>query len=665
MTSSSAAAAKPSAASAQPALAEMAATASPVAETVPAAAELAKEEIVASPSPEPVPAAVEPETPAAAVVEEAAKESVEAEPSPAAEVVETAAAEPEAAAVVEEAAKEGVEAESAPAAEVAETAATEPEATPAVVEEAAKESAEAEPFPAAEVVETAAAEPEAAAVVEEAAKEGVEAESAPAAEVAPEASTVAVVVEEAAQESVEAEPAAAAEPEAPAVAEVVEKAPRARGRAKSAAAAEAARSPEDELAALAAAILEEVTKESWEKETAQDGAGTAEIALGASAAAGSGRGLSPIFSTTPGDPGRPYAGPFGGGPANALVRVAPDFGRDAEPAMGRISQAVAVARSRCSCPRGSARFLFRLTSVPVVAAHPDPAGFLVAMTDEHGLGAEKFRVLGTRLSNPKLNPRPKVIQVTSSIVGEGKTLVSCNLAVTLARRSGSKVLLLEGDLRKPAACQMFGLSSLEGIGEWWSQEQEGASIVPFLRRVEDSSLCLLPAGEVKHPVAVLQSGRMATLIKQLARWFDWVIVDSPPVLPMADANLWSRLADGTVFVIREGVVQRPSLQAALDSLDSPKLLGTVLNDAADFDRLDRYGYGRYYYSSQRPGDKEKEKEKEKDKDKEKDKQEKDKGKAEETDKRSRGNKSAEGNNDKDAEAKLLKKMMKKKNGEKK
>ena len=133
---------------------------------------------------------------------------------------------------------------------------------------------------------------------------------------------------------------------------------------------------------------------------------------------------------------------------------------------------------------------------------------------------------------------------------------------------------------------------------------------------------------------------------------------------MADANLWSRLADGTVFVVREGVVQRPSLQAAR-SLDSPKLLGTVLNDAADLDRLDRYGYGRYYYSSQRPGDKEKEKEKEKDKDKEKDKQEKDKGKAEETDKRSRGNKSAEGNNDKDAEAKLLKKMMKKKNEEKK
>ena len=232
-----------------------------------------------------------------------------------------------------------------------------------------------------------------------------------------------------------------------------------------------------------------------------------------------------------------------------------------------------------------------------VTAQPENPGFLVAMTDEHGLGAEKFRVLATRLSNPKITPRPKVIQVTSSIEGEGKTLVSCNLAVTLAKRSGQTVLLLEGDLRKPAACQMFGLSLKEGIGEWWQQEEEESSILPFLRHLDGTNLYLLPAGSVRHPVAVLQSGRMAGLIKQLAGWFDWVVIDSPPVLPMADANLWSRLADGTLFVIREGVVQRPALQAALDSLDSPKLLGTVLNDAVDFDRLEyygRYGYSQYF-----------------------------------------------------------------------
>jgi Mrp family chromosome partitioning ATPase len=133
---------------------------------------------------------------------------------------------------------------------------------------------------------------------------------------------------------------------------------------------------------------------------------------------------------------------------------------------------------------------------------------------------------------------------------------------------------------------------LEGIGEFWRQKEK--PITEFLRRVGETSLYLLPAGMVAHPVAVLQSGRMADLLKQVAGWFDWVVVDTPPILPMADANLWARLSDGTLLVIREGVVQRRALQTAVDSMDSPKLIGVVLNDAADFDRIEYYG--RYYLS---------------------------------------------------------------------
>jgi capsular exopolysaccharide synthesis family protein len=229
---------------------------------------------------------------------------------------------------------------------------------------------------------------------------------------------------------------------------------------------------------------------------------------------------------------------------------------------------------------------------------PDPeiAGHLVSMLDEHGLGAEKFRVLATRLANMRRKAPLKLVQVTSSITGEGKTLIACNLAFTLAKRSGQTVLLIEGDLRKPRVCSLFGLNAPEGLGEW-SRLTDG-SILPFLRRVADTNLCVLPAGSVQHPVALLQSGRLAELIRQLAGWFDWVVVDTPPLLPMADSNLWARVVDGTLLVIRSGLVPRRALRAAVESMDGLKLLGMVLNDAPDFSRYDYYD--RYYSAENDP-----------------------------------------------------------------
>ncbi len=235
---------------------------------------------------------------------------------------------------------------------------------------------------------------------------------------------------------------------------------------------------------------------------------------------------------------------------------------------------------------------FDLDQLISVNALPPDDGHLVSMTDEHGLGAEKFRVLATRLANIRRNTGLQVIQITSSIIGEGKTLVSTNLAATLARRSGQSVLLVEGDLRKPAVCPVLGLTSTNGIGEWWNQAD--ASIIPFLRRINNTQLCLLPAGTTPHPVSVLQSGRMNDLMAQFRIWFDWVIVDTPPLLPMADSNLWARLVDGTLLVIREGVAPRRALQRAMESMDAPKLVGVVLNDADDFDRVDYYDQ---YYST--------------------------------------------------------------------
>jgi capsular exopolysaccharide synthesis family protein len=231
-----------------------------------------------------------------------------------------------------------------------------------------------------------------------------------------------------------------------------------------------------------------------------------------------------------------------------------------------------------------------LSLLQVVPLSSIPSPRLVALSSERGLGAEKFRVLGARLSNIRLSKTLGTLQVTSSVVGEGKTLTSVNLAMTLAKRFDQKVLLAEGDLRKPAVCKMLGMTDKPGIGEWWEQPEK--PITDFILRIGETGMCLLPAGDVSHPASVLQSPRIAELFASLAKQFDWIIIDTPPLLPMADSNLWSRLSDGTLLVVRKGTVSRTALKKAVESLDNPKLIGIVLNDASGYDRVNYYD--QYY-----------------------------------------------------------------------
>ena len=211
---------------------------------------------------------------------------------------------------------------------------------------------------------------------------------------------------------------------------------------------------------------------------------------------------------------------------------------------------------------------------------------VVALNNERELGAEKYRVLCARLMNMRMGANLKILQVTSSIVAEGKTLTSVNLAFTLATRFAQKVLLVEGDLRKPAIGELLRQKGLLGIGEWF-QEQD-SPITDFIVRIGEIGVCVLPAGNVHHPASVLQSPRTHEMIHEVSRWFDWVVIDTPPLLPMADSNMWSRVADGTLLVVRKGTVTRGALKRAVESIDNPKFVGVVLNDASDFDRVNYY-----------------------------------------------------------------------------
>lgn len=216
-----------------------------------------------------------------------------------------------------------------------------------------------------------------------------------------------------------------------------------------------------------------------------------------------------------------------------------------------------------------------------------PESHLVALTDLQGLPAEKFRVLVTRLRNLRSQQETKSLQVTSSIVDEGKTLISANLAITLARHSQNRVLVIEGDLHNPSLHSLLGLSHLKGICHWWKDPT--AMLSDFVYHLDGLPLWYLPAGErFDEPAEILQSARFAESLTQLNGLFDWVVVDSTPLSPMADANIWNRLVDGMLLVVRENVTPVKQLKKGLAGLDGPKLIGVVLNAASEFDRVNYY-----------------------------------------------------------------------------
>jgi len=203
-----------------------------------------------------------------------------------------------------------------------------------------------------------------------------------------------------------------------------------------------------------------------------------------------------------------------------------------------------------------------------------PSSRLVSLTEPDGLAAEKFRFLGVRLRQIQQNRPLKKVLVTSTIPEEGKSLVSANLASVLARRK-QKVLLIEGDMRRPSLGEQFGLGRLAGLAEWL---QSGLGTVSNIYHLGGPGFWLMPAGDPPaNPIELMQSGRLSELMAQLAPIFDWIIVDSPPLLPLADTTVWSRFTEGTLLVAREGKTEKPSLKRGLELLKKSDLLGVVLN----------------------------------------------------------------------------------------
>lgn len=233
-----------------------------------------------------------------------------------------------------------------------------------------------------------------------------------------------------------------------------------------------------------------------------------------------------------------------------------------------------------------------------VMVQPPPSSRLVAWNEPNSLGAEKFRALAVRLDDIRRQHELKSLQVTSSVINEGKSFVAANLATTLAKYSGTKTLLVEGDLHRPTLASMFGLKDLQGLSDWWTARSQ--DLARYMLRFTGTGLWFLPAGKAcDRPSEILRSAQLAEAFAQLKGQFEWIVVDSTPMLPVIDANLWSRLVDGTLLVVREGVAPLKALKKGLQSLDRPRLIGVVVNEASDFDQID---YDGQYYGARKYGE---------------------------------------------------------------
>ncbi|WP_330476585.1 polysaccharide biosynthesis tyrosine autokinase [Terrabacter sp. C0L_2] len=221
------------------------------------------------------------------------------------------------------------------------------------------------------------------------------------------------------------------------------------------------------------------------------------------------------------------------------------------------------------------------------SAHP-----LIVQVDPRSQRAEAFRSLRTNLQFIDVANPPKSIVVTSSLPGEGKSTTTANLALSLAE-TGLKVVVIEGDLRRPRLLDYLGFEGSVGLTDVLVGRVEVDDVLqPFGR----TGLRLLGAGPIPpNPSELLGSANMEQLIEDLTERFDYVLIDAPPLLPVTDAAVLSTIVDGALVVVGAGVAQREHVRRALESLEAVNgsVLGLILNRVKAKEL--GAGYGTYEY----------------------------------------------------------------------
>jgi protein-tyrosine kinase len=218
------------------------------------------------------------------------------------------------------------------------------------------------------------------------------------------------------------------------------------------------------------------------------------------------------------------------------------------------------------------------------------AGKGLSEVDGTSPGLEEFRALRTRLYQLRGTMPLKVVLIASALPGEGKTFISANLAQIMVRQRGRRALLIDGDLRIPRLHKEFETAVSPGLTEYLKGEADEAAI---MQRGPVNGLLFIPGGRnATNPAELLAGNGLRRLLDRVGHCFDWIFIDSPAALPIADASVLAGVCDGVLMVVKAAETPFDLAQKARQEFAHSRVVGVVLNRVAS-----KSSYTSYYYQS--------------------------------------------------------------------
>ena len=223
---------------------------------------------------------------------------------------------------------------------------------------------------------------------------------------------------------------------------------------------------------------------------------------------------------------------------------------------------------------------------------PDMKTMLFFNAEEQAYGTEEFRTLRSRLYQMREKQALKKVLVTSALPKEGKSFVAANLAQVMVRQHGRRALLIDADLRGARLHHALGTSATPGLSEYLLGENDEFGV---MQRGAMENLFFIPSGRsVSSPAELVANGRLKILLNRVEPLFDWIIIDSPPAVPVSDAGLLANYCDGVVMVVRSNATPSDVARKARQEFKDKHLIGVVLNGIeAGSSPYNQYYYGAY------------------------------------------------------------------------
>jgi protein-tyrosine kinase len=232
-----------------------------------------------------------------------------------------------------------------------------------------------------------------------------------------------------------------------------------------------------------------------------------------------------------------------------------------------------------------------LARCPQMAWKPDMETMLFMNGDDSVRGTEEFRTLRSRLYQLREKMTLKTLLVTSALPKEGKSFTAANLAQVIVRQHGRRVLLIDADLRGPRLHQVLGTPRGPGLSEYLQGKTDEFSI---MQQGPMENFFFIPSGDgIEDPAELVGNGRLKMLVQRVGSLFDWIIIDSPPAIPVSDASLLAGACDGVLMVVRSNATPADAARKARMEFPEQALVGVVLNGTNE----DAAPYARYYYEA--------------------------------------------------------------------